>query len=308
MRIKFNKYEKVAGLFVLAAIVGSVVSTAAIAVKNGWWDSKVSYQIELPSAEGIHSGTVVQIAGLRAGSVTHVELVSSDQVHVRFHVLEKFANKIKTDSQVQIFRPFILGDRVLEVTVGQEGEPLKLGSTLPVQASTDIMDLLSGKKMGSFIGSFEKLTDSLTIVSEAFADPKRIRAMVRTLDSLTELTAGLVKVTNAVNKERRVEHIIQNLANLSQEMNKMLPAFREEVPDLGRQMGQIVKNLNVLTNEFQKLTPAIAAIAPDLPRTSMRAVEALDETVVLLKAMQKSFLLRGNVKEVREEERQPASK
>ena len=72
-------------------------------------------------------------------------------------------------------------------------------------------------------------------------------------------------------------------------------------------MGQMVTNLNVLTAEMQKLAPAIAAIAPDLPKTSLKAVEALNETVVLLKALQKSFLLRGNVEEVCEQERQPAS-
>jgi phospholipid/cholesterol/gamma-HCH transport system substrate-binding protein len=70
----------------------------------------------------------------------------------------------------------------------------------------------------------------------------------------------------------------------------------------------MVKNMSVLTHEMQKLAPAIAAIAPEFPKTSMRAVEALNETVVLLKALQKSFLLRGNVEAVREQERQPASK
>ena len=59
--------------------------------------------------------------------------------------------------------------------------------------------------------------------------------------------------------------------------------------------------------EFEKLAPAITAIAPDLPQTSRKAVEALNQTVILLKAMQKTWLLRSQVKEVREEEaRKPA--
>ncbi len=53
-------------------------------------------------------------------------------------------------------------------------------------------------------------------------------------------------------------------------------------------------------------------MGPELPRTSKRAIEALDETVVTLKALQKSFLLRGSVQEVRTEEadreRKPANK
>jgi phospholipid/cholesterol/gamma-HCH transport system substrate-binding protein len=49
-----------------------------------------------------------------------------------------------------------------------------------------------------------------------------------------------------------------------------------------------------------------------MPRVAKRLVEALDEAVVVLKAVQKSFLLSGKAEEVREEEaerdkkRQPA--
>lgn len=314
MKVKFSKFEKVAGLFVAIAIASSLFAFLGMAVKNGWFESRVEYQIELPTAEGLHDGTIVQIAGMRAGAVNGIELVNNSQVRIRFYVLQKFATKIKTDSAVQIFRPFVLGDRVLEVSVGEAPEALSAGSLLPVQASSDIMDFLSGKKMGVFLTSFEKLAESLRITSDAFADPKRIQGLVKTLDrigplveNLNEMSMGVAKITDAANREKRVETIIENLALLSEEMGHVVPEFNREVPNLGRQLGQIVNNLNILTAEFQKLTPAISAIAPDLPRTSRRAIEALDETVVLLKAMQKTWILKGTVEEVKEEERQPAS-
>ena len=72
--------------------------------------------------------------------------------------------------------------------------------------------------------------------------------------------------------------------------------------------GHVIRNVNLLLTELQKLTPAINALAPDLPRTTQRAVEALDQTVILLKAMQKSWMLRSNVEKVKEEEqRKPAA-
>ena len=43
MIVKFNKFERVAGLFVSAAFVGVVVSTAGIAIKKGWFASKVKF-------------------------------------------------------------------------------------------------------------------------------------------------------------------------------------------------------------------------------------------------------------------------
>jgi phospholipid/cholesterol/gamma-HCH transport system substrate-binding protein len=289
MKIRFNKFEKVAGLFVALAILACVVSTVGIAVKNGWFSRKVNYTTELESADGIHAGTTVQIAGLRVGQVTDVDLEGNDRVLVKFEVLEKFQTKVRADSRVHMFRPFILAEKVLEVTVGNEGEEqVKPGGMVATITSTDIMDLLSGKKMGTALASFDKLADSLKILGNALADPKRTKSLVEVVDRLNPL--------------------VENLNTMSVEVSKIMKSTNREVPDLGPQLGQIVKNMNVLTAELQKLTPAINSVAPELPRTSRRAIEALDETVVLLKAMQKSFLLKGNVDEVRKEEnRRPAN-
>jgi phospholipid/cholesterol/gamma-HCH transport system substrate-binding protein len=297
MKIRFNKFEKVAGLFVGLAALSCVVGMAGIAVKQGWFSSRVKFFTELESADGVHSGTVVQIAGLRVGSVTEVDLQSNDKVLVQFEVLEKFKNKIRQDSHVQMFRPFVLADKVLEVSVGSEGSPeMAVGGGLPMQSSSDIMDLLSGKKMGAMLSSFDKLADSLKIAGEAFADPQRTHALVQMIDRLNPLVQNLNTMSVEVVK-------LTSVANKS-----VIPALQKEVPDIGQQLGQLVNNTNTLMSEMQKLTPAIAVIAPELPRTTRRAVEALDETVVVLKALQKSFLLRGNVEDVRKEEnRRPAN-
>lgn len=316
MKVRFNKYEKVAGVFVLVAILSCLLGMAGIAVKNGWFASKVEYHTELDTADGVHAGTVVQIAGLRVGSVRDVELREDSRVVVTFEVFEKFREKIRRDSTIQMYRPFILAEKVLEISMGNAQEPLvSTGELIPTVASIDVMDMLSGKKMSAVLSSFDHLADSLRIVGEAFANPQRTKALVGMLDKLNPLVENMnlmvqdvTRITNVVNRQKRAETIVAALTQVSEQLSKLAPEFNQEAPNVGRQLGQIVSNLNVLTTEFKKVTPAIGAIAPELPRTSRRAVEALDETVVLLKALQKSFLLRGNVREVIEEEnRKPAN-
>lgn len=297
MKIRFNKFEKVAGLFVAATIAFCMLGVAGMAFKQGWFSSKVHFKTELETADGVHAGTLVQISGLRVGKVTSVDLSADDKVTVVFEVLQKFSEKIRQDSRVQMFRPFILADKVLEVSVGSENEAvLTAGSMIPTTPSTDIMDILSGKKMGAILSSFDRLADSLKIVGEAFADPKRTQSMVSMIDRLNPLVQNL----NSMSVE------VMKLAGVANKV--VLPELTKESPDIGAQLGQLVRNVNILAVEFQKLTPAIGVVAPDLPRTAKRAVEALDETVILLKAMQRSFFLRGKVEDVREEEmRRPAS-
>lgn len=315
MNIKFNKFERVAGIFVAAALLGSLAIAVGVAVKKGWFANKIPFETMMTSAEGIHPGTMVQIAGLRAGSVEDVELIGADKIRVRFEVMDKFRPQIREDSVVQVLRPFVIGEKVIEVSVGsEEARLLKPGESIALQSSFDVMDLFSGKKLGPFLGTIEKLSDNLRVLAEAFADPERTKSLVKMFDRLTplignmnEMAQGVTKVTEVALRKKHLETLIGNLTQISSDLGRVVPEMVAEAPDMGRQLGQMVKNLNVLTAELQKLAPAIATIAPELPKTSMRAVEALNETVVVLKALQKSFLLRGKVEEVREEERKPSS-
>lgn len=318
MIVKFNKFERVAGFFVLTAIVLAIVSTFGVAVRKGWFSSKVSFQTVINSAEGLHSGTQVQMAGLRVGSVTDVELVSADEVKVQFEVLEKFHKRIREDSVVMVVRPFIIGDKVVDVTIGTEGlKMISAGSKIASIETYDLMDLVSGRKLGPFMDSLEDVMGNLKVLIKAFSDRERTENIVQIFDELlpffknmNNMSYGVSEVTNTLNKHQRFELMVQNLSELTRELAVIMPEFKKQVPNMGGQFAQLINNLATLTEEFKKLTPAISAVAPKLPEASLRALEMLDEMVVTLKAMQKSFMLSGNVNEVREEEqkRKPASK
>jgi phospholipid/cholesterol/gamma-HCH transport system substrate-binding protein len=67
-------------------------------------------------------------------------------------------------------------------------------------------------------------------------------------------------------------------------------------------LGKITHSVAILSVQLEKTLPLLAEATPELPKAARRAFEALDETVVTLKALQKSFLIRGSVREVRQEE------
>lgn len=319
MKLKFNRFERVAGVFVGAAIIGSTIIAIGIAIEKGWFASKVKFITMMESAEGIHVGTAVQIQGLRAGNVDSIELESANKIKVTFSVFSKFKNKITKDSYVQMVRPFVIGEKVLDIGVGLEGqEPLQPMATIKVKQSFDVMELMSGRRLGPFLGAIEKLAGTLEVLADAFADTERTKTLVEALDKLDPLITNMNEMSLQVTRlsktalgKKRLEKVLNNVATLTGELNKVVPQMNEESPEVGAQLAQVVTNLNELTREFRKLTPAIATLAPELPKTSLRAVEALNEAVVLLKAMQKSWLLSGKVeqvlKEERERDRKPAS-
>jgi len=274
--VKFTRIERMAGIFLLTAFCGALVAITVVAAQRGWFSARIPYSVVLRDAEGLFIGTRVQMAGLRVGAIDEIELKSRGAVVVKFSVLKEYANQVRQDSVVTVQRPFVLSEKVLDLSIGDANLPLlNPGSEISARGSADLMDLLSGGRLGEHLDVLLKMSENLRSMAESLAKPERQKNFIRTLDNLTKLTDELVKI---------------------------LPQFSSQSPDLAKNLGTIAKNTAVLTDELQKFVPMMSKMAPEIPRASSRALEALDETVVTLKALQKTFLLRGNVRDVREEE------
>lgn len=307
MKVKFNRFERIAGLFILFAIFGVILTGVSAAIKQGWFEPKVRYTTTFENADGIHQGTVVQMSGLRAGAVETVELESDNRVRVGFYVLGKFQNRIRENSTVQLIRPFIIGERVLDLAVGSEQyEVIPAQSAVKSLETVDLMSLMSGKNMNSYLSKLGGILESMQVIMDAFADKSRAESMVRVIDRLDPLMKNLntmsvevIKLSKQATHDDGVQKLVGNLAVTTTEINRILPELNQQNPELAKDLATMTQNLAVVT---KALGPAAKAVETELPGASTRLVEALNETVVVLKAMQRSFFMRGSVREVKEEE------
>lgn len=292
MKIKMNYFERVAGLFILTAFVGGLVTIFSAAIKQGWFSEKVHFVTYFENADGLHQGTKVQMSGLQAGSVDEIELESDNKIKVQFHVLGKFKDKVRKDSVAQLLRPFVIGERSLDLSVGSpEQELLNNGDLVQSIESLDMMQVLGGRNLGNYMKDTGDMLKNIKTLMEAFLSEDRTTKMVQIFDQLSPLMVNVnrmslevTKLSQQATRSDNLELMMNNMVILTQEINKTLP----------------------------RLTATMNEVGPEMPATAKRAVEALNEMTILIKAMQKSILLRSNVKEVRQEEeealRLPASK
>lgn len=321
MRIKLNKFERAAGVFVMGAIIGAVAILGYVAIKQGWFETRVELSSSFHQADGIYPGSKVQMAGIQVGKVESVELRENNQIHVVFNVSQKFFARIRKDSVVRVSRPFIIGEKVLDVSVGSNNEKqIVAKSELPSEDNIDLLDMLSGKRMGPYLNMMTDLLGNMKTIMTAFVDPKRAQKLIDIFDSLHPLVVntnksmlGLTKLSNQLNQDERLEELTINLIAATRQIKNVLPEnpqeFRLAVQEFSQDTRSVMHNMNQLTEAMNTLIPTLNAIAPELPQASKRAIEALNEAVIVLKAMQKSFLLKGSVADVKEEEskRQPAN-
>jgi phospholipid/cholesterol/gamma-HCH transport system substrate-binding protein len=186
-----------------------------------------------------------------------------------------------------------------------------------------------------------EIVDSLKVLVHAFSDQDRAKSIVRIFDkleplvnNLNDMGIGLATLSKQATKHDNMEIVLENTKLLTNEVNAVLPIVKKNAPELGRDMKIIVNNLAQLTQDFndvlpklkakapglesdmtkilnnlaqitqdlRTLTPTLVELAPTLPKTGHRTIELIDEFVVVLKALQRSFLLQSNVEDVRKEE------
>lgn len=315
INLKFNKFERVAGMFILVALAGVILTGVSAAIRQGWFEPRVRYKTMFQSADGIHQGTVVQLSGLKVGAVESVELESDNRVSVEFYVLGKFQDRVRENSTAQLVRPFIIGERILDLSMGtEEFNVIAAGGHVKSSETMDLMTLMSGKNMNSYLSKLGGILESMQVIMDAFADKSRAESLVRVIDRLDPLMKNLNTMSSEVIKLSRqathgdgMQKLVGNLNSTTSEINRILPELNEQNPELAKDLATMTQNLAVVT---KALGPATKAVEGELPGASVRLLEALNETVVVLKAMQKSFFMRSNVEEVRSEESQrlPASK
>ncbi len=310
MKIKFNKFERVAGVFVLTAILGSLLIAVSVAIKQGWFATKIPYTAEFSNADGVHPGTTVQIQGLKAGSVDDVDLQPNNLIRVKFHVLGKYSHLLRQDSVAQFVRPFIIGERVLELTVGSEdAAPLLTNANVGSIENVDIFNLLSGKNLNTQLAKVSSMLENVSEMMNQFLNKDRTSTMVKLFDRMDPLLVHMdgmsrevTKLAKTMNATDDLPVTLKNLSSVTHELDVILPDLNKNNPKLGQDISKITQNLIYLTETFRVLGPALESVGPELPNTAMRLIEALNETVVMMKAMQRNYFLRSHVEDVRTEE------
>jgi len=308
-KLRLSHFEKVAGLFIVGGVSLIILSWFFAALKQGWLETRSTYYAKFPSGEGLYSGLDVLLSGIRVGSVTKVELLDSNEVKVEFTVLSKYADKIRQDSRALLIRPFVLGEKALEITLGSRNLPiLEPDSELKVLQTFDVMSLLSGRMGGDFAHLGNTLNNLAKVVVQLL-DRDKLEGLIKTIDRIDSLLNNLdvmskevATLSRQLNRNENLRKLVRDLANLSYELNNVMPELKNRAPLMADNFERLVENMATLSEQFKVIGPAIVEVGPELPQATRRALEALDETVVILKALQRSFILKGHADDVREEE------
>src|SRR5262247_4131297 len=121
------------GIFVMVALVGFVGVIYVLGARARLFEARYTIHAEFTEVGGLREGATVRLAGVQIGRVTDVHLPPQPGAKVRVDLTigRQFADRIRRDSIARIETQGLLGDRIVEITVGTAGAlPMKAGETL----------------------------------------------------------------------------------------------------------------------------------------------------------------------------------
>ena len=178
-----------AGIFVIACGIVIIAGIIMLGQRSHVFERKYSLYAEFENARGLIPGADVYLAGVSAGSVRRVDVVSERGrpaiVQVTLDISEAHRPKIRVDSRASIRSIGALGDKYVEITPGAvAAEVLQPGERIPSEEPVDIYEL--GEEVRKTLGRANQIAEE---VAETLA-------MVDKMSVINDMSDGIKTIRN----------------------------------------------------------------------------------------------------------------
>jgi phospholipid/cholesterol/gamma-HCH transport system substrate-binding protein len=113
------------GAFILAGLLVFFAIIYLLGAQARYFERKYDLIAEFTQVGGLLEGATVRLAGVQIGRVTKVELPPEPggKVRVTLTVARRFSDRIRKDSEVRIVTQGLLGDKLVEISIGSANQP-----------------------------------------------------------------------------------------------------------------------------------------------------------------------------------------
>jgi phospholipid/cholesterol/gamma-HCH transport system substrate-binding protein len=306
IREHLKDFIAIAALFVVGMAVTGYILSQQQQPYPSWvpflGDDRFELKAEISTAQAVTpgQGQTVNIAGVKAGDISEVELQDGKAV-VTMLVEQQYAPLLRSDSTVLLRPRTGLQDMTMEIEVGKNGEPLEDGATIPLSQTEpnvqpdEILATLDGdtraylqlllqgageglggrgKKLSAVFRRFEPLSRDLAKIGEALAVRRQnIRRSITTFKLVSEeLGANDTRIAEFVDAQAAALQAFADqeeaIRESLQELPTTLTATRAAL-ESGEEFANVLGPASVaLIPPAQALGPALREVRPLFENTA----------------------------------------
>ncbi len=242
------------GGFVLVALLVFLALIYLLGARARLFEPKYTLYAEFIEVGGLVEGATVRLAGVQIGRVSAVRLPGQPggKVRVELKIASQYADRIRRNSVARIDTQGLLGDKIIEITVGSASEPaFKPGQVLATSESADIRRVIS--QSSEVVGNITALAETLKKTADTLNQS-------RIVDDFAATAASARRISEQVEKGRGLAH-----------------ALVYEEPAALRKLDRLLAGTQTLLDRAERGEGAIGVLASkDSTEAMRRFVRAMD--------------------------------
>ncbi|MBV5349751.1 MCE family protein, partial [bacterium] len=128
---RFKHLERKIGLFSLLALAGVALVVLLVGAQKDLFTPKYLLHMTVDRGTGFNKGMPVKLSGFRIGRITDMALNEQAMVEITIEIAKKYSKWIRNDSTVKLVKEGLVGDSIVEISVGSLDKPeLKAGDAI----------------------------------------------------------------------------------------------------------------------------------------------------------------------------------
>jgi phospholipid/cholesterol/gamma-HCH transport system substrate-binding protein len=189
------------GTFILVALAAFLGMIYALGAKSRLFEAKYTLHAEFTEVGGLSEGATVRLAGVQIGRVSEVSLPGEPggKVRVDLAIAERFADRVRKDSIARIETQGLLGDKIVEITVGSASAPAtQPGDTIASRDPADIGQVVS--QGAQTVKDVAAVAATLRETAEGLAQSRLLEDAGVTMANARKLTDQIARIVDQVER------------------------------------------------------------------------------------------------------------
>ena len=250
------------GVFVLIGLGIFLAMVYALGARARLFEPRFTIHAEFTEVGGLVEGATVRLAGVQIGRVSAVYLPPQPggKVRVDMSIARRFGDRIRKDSVARIETQGLLGDKIIEITVGSAAAPpVRPADVLASRDPFDITRVMD--ESAEVVKNVGELADSLRETARALNQSRLIEEVTATVQSARRITDQVSRVVSQVERGKGWAH-----------------ALIYEEPVALRRVNDLVASTQALLDRVQRGEGAAGVLTSDQSTTAARRlVAAMDK-------------------------------
>lgn len=197
------------GIFVLVTLGIFLAIIYMLGARARLFEARFTIYAEFSEVAGLQEGATVRLAGVQIGRVARVELPAQPggKVRVGMKIAKQFADRIRKDSEARIQTQGLLGDRIIEITVGTaQTAAVQPEETVRSRDPVDISNVI-GEGAG-VVRSVAALSESLRLVAEQFQKSRVMEDLGDTMKTTRRVAEQVGRIADRAEKGPGLAHTL----------------------------------------------------------------------------------------------------